>query len=1161
MISITYQSGCPNCGGPITGYRSYNGLPCEKCLPLSPNALPEQSRTKAIYDLLVEFGNLKGFWRINDIEESVDTINKFFVQITGHKPWGLQTYWLKRYIQEESFSMSAPTGLGKSTTIMVITAHLALQGKSVYYITPTKSLAEQTCDKLKSMKLDYACNAIDNSSVIVSTYQMLNRNFDKLENRKFDLVAVDDADAIIRSGKTAERVVKLLGIPNELFENAVKLVKLKRLLSFYKVMKPDDVDALQQKIDELVVTIAKNKVDISQLIIASATARPKGIKQEALKYLLGFEASTIQFYMRNIVDAFTKIDLESVISKIGRGGLILVSKDKGKTLLKQLRERVESLGYKADLAVSGKKFMDKFSRGETDMLIGTASYYGVAVRGLDEPYRLRYVVFYGVPKNRIKLIDAVKNPLNSIKIGRVLGFKTDQWENQVLSLSPQEMQIIKIANIRGEKLSGKLGEIQERSNNLAEQILDYVKDLNRRIVGDSFIIYKENGVFLAYPDMMTYIQGSGRSSRLFNGGLTKGLAITIIDDDELYKILRKRLEYLIDAFTPVQFEEVNLPPLLEEMEKTRIDGGKKFDIKTSLLIVESPTKAKTIAKMFGYPVKRMFSPTVMGYETIITDESTMTSRLVTVIATRGHLFDLTLDNIGEFGIEIEGEEIKPHYSPLNRCKSCGRILSTNQEKCPYCNVELIPHSTPIIDAIRKVSLEVDEVLIATDPDVEGEKIAYDVASMVIPYNKNVKRVKYHAVTKDEILTAIRNAGSISIPLVESEVIRRIEDRWIGFYLSSMLKAHFSSQNHGAGRVQTPVLGWITDYTKEYKSHLGWIAVLKVDDLRVEKFFRSKKEAEKYINEISEISISKINEKVEVFSAPSPFTTDQLLMEASVRYRFSPELVMSVLQNLFEIGVITYHRTDSTYVSPTGIGIAKTYLYQKGLGNFYSGRSWGHSGTHEAIRPTKSMDVEELKNEIRSNPYRYSIKFSEIHFKIYDLIFRRFLASQMTDALLSITKYEIDVGNERFVQELPTKMSGGFSALYQLKLYNVSEGKFRPEKVLRRGSTFKLPNYADVIHMMKNKNIGRPSTYSKTLQQLKRHGYVIESKKNKMLVATRRGMNVYTYLTEKFPDMISETRTAYLLKQMDLVAQGQLSPDVVVGELRSDIRRSISSISS
>lgn len=1142
MITSVYTNSCPNCGGPLESTRALEGLPCTKCINGSVDAfknLPIDEKIKAIYNILVNQGNLKGYWELYYSLELYEELSNYFNKISGYTPWSLQKFWLRRLGEGASFSMSAPTGLGKSTTIMVYSSYLK---DNVLYLVPTKSLQDQICYKMSKFA-ETSCGKIDDKKISIITINYLNRHFNEISYYRPKFIGVDDADAIVKSGKTTDKLVSIMGIPEDIYEDAIKLVRLKRLLFIQ-----EDREELESKIRQIESKIASFSGNVAQLVIASATMRPKGVKQKALKYITGFDVSTAQIYARNIIDSFSTKGIEDIVTELGSGGLILVSKEYGKNKMKEIKNSLEDNGISADLAISGRRFLEKFSSGKTEIIIGSASYYGVAVRGIDEPKKLRYVIFYGVPKSRIKASDAVLNPFTLLKIAKLLNYEID--ENKILNLNSAEIQAIKIAFLRSQKLSGKLGEIQQYLLPKIEDIRKIMASITSDIDGDTFVLKKiNNEVYMEFPDATTYLQGSGRSSRLLNGGLTLGLSVILVDDYKLLEMLKRRINYLMYNFNIIDFNSLNISEVKKEIERTRNETNSAIDISTALLVVESPTKAKTISRMFGTPARRNIGG-IPIYETVIVD--TNKAYILDVMATKGHITDLTLDNKGYYGVDIEDERISPYYSPLYRCVNCKRLISQTVDKCPYCGSTTLLSSLSTINALRKIAMEVDKVFIATDPDTEGEKIAYDVAVNVAPYNNNIKRIKYHEVTRNGILSALRNQGALDFNAVNSQVARRIEDRWIGFELSRILKLKFNSQNQGAGRVQTPVLGWIVDNTEKYKNSMGWIANIKLGNYVYRLFFKNKSDAK-----ITSLEVKKIGEKKDIISPYPPYTTDTLLIEAYNRFRLPAERVMKIAQELFESGLITYHRTDSIHVSSRGIEIAKEYLGKKGIGEF-SARSWGNEGAHEAIRPTNPMDIDDLKKEITENPNKYFIKFTWAHFALYELIFKRFIASQMNNAIGTYTKYEINVnGNNIQVVELLSNISGGFSIVLQLRTYSLPEGKIFPEYAIIKGSKEKLMNYAEVIKLMREKNIGRPSTYAKTIQTLIRHGYIVQSKKKGYLIATKKGIEAYKYLSVRFSNLVSVDTTADLLRKMDMISNGSIEAEVIIKDILGQVKSLVS----
>ncbi|WP_338601736.1 reverse gyrase [Sulfolobus tengchongensis] len=1163
MINVVYKNSCPNCGGDISASRLLNGLPCESCLPYLTKLDNEDhvSRVKVLYNILINDNKIKNYWNLYYNITTYESVFKYFKDKTGYEPWSLQKLWLRRLVNNQSFTMSAPTGLGKTTTLMVYSVFV---NHGVVYIVPTKSLMEQVCKRLEKLGANVSCGKVDDKKVSVITINYLNRNIDSIAYFKPTLVAIDDADAVIKSGKTTDRLVSLLGIPKEVYESAIQLIRLKNK---YYFSNDEYSEEIKDKIRELELKIAEFKDKISQLVIASATIRPKGIKQKALRLLTGFEPSSIQLYARNIVDTYiNSLDL-SIIKELGSGGLILVSKEYGKNKLKEIKDYVDSLGFNSKIAVSGRKFLDEFSQGKIDILIGSASYYGVAVRGIDEPKRLKYVIFYGVPKVKVNLFDALSNPFTLLRVAKLLNIDLSDLQNKILVLSPSEVQVLKFSIIKDELINNpKLERIREDLVSYISLIKDKLREVGKNIIiSDNFVITKQaSNYYITYPDIITYLQGSGRASRLFNGGLTLGLSIILVDDNYLFEILKRKMQKLYPTASFLSISDFNLLELKAKLDESRRDEGNRvhFNISTGLLIVESPTKAKTIAKLFSRPSVRVVNK-IPIYESIIVDGNQI--YVLDIVASKGHVTDLTLDDVGYHGVKIDNNgDIRPFYSLIKRCLDCNKSFSSSSERCPYCGSENVQSVETSIDLLRELALSVDNVFIASDPDTEGEKIAFDLASLLSPYNSNIYRVTYHEITKKAILEALRNPKKININLVMSQIVRRIEDRWIGFELSSLLKTKFNEYNHGAGRVQTPVLGWIADKTLKYKNNMGYVVYIDVAGYSIKKYFNSKDKMQEYINGLKEISIEKISEDKVLLSPVPPFTTDTLLIEANMKFKLPATVVMRIAQDLFEAGLITYHRTDSTRISSVGIEIAKEYLHKHGLASDFIPRSWESSdeGAHEAIRPTRTIDVNELTQEIEENPYRYPIRFSKLHFLIYDLIFRRFIASQMLHAIGTKTKYLIVINdNDKITVELLTNVEGGFSKVYPMKVYNLPLGKVQPKIRTSRGSSEQLLNYSDVISLMKSKGIGRPSTYAKTIENLVRHGYVISSKKKSYLIATKRGISVYQFLRSKFYDLVSEETTSRLMTKLDDIALNKLNASNVILEIYNEISTLVNSLKS
>jgi len=1152
MIEPVYINSCPNCGGPIEASRALAGVPCSKCIPHISldhiRSLNYEDRVKLIYNILIENGTLKLFSNIYYSLENARELYSYFTKIVGREPWSLQKLWLRRLIDGKSFSMTAPTGMGKTTTLIVYSSFM---GKDVLYIVPTRSLMEQVCKKFpKETSLE--CGEVRKDYINVVTFAYINKNFDKIKDYRPKLIIVDDADAVIKSGKITDKIVNLLGISMEDYINAIKLVKLKRN---YIVYKDNDIGKeLLKEIEEIESKLSKIRLS-GQLVVASATLRPKGVKQLALRYLTGFELSTAQIYARNVIDAYSDFNkFEDILSSLGSGGLVFFSKEYS-SKMKEIKEKIEGLGLRVEIAKSGKRFLDRLSRGEVDIILGSASYYGIAIRGIDEPRRIKYAIFYGVPKNRIKIDDAVTNPIQLIKIRSALSLEKDTLEYKVMRLTVPEIQLLKSSFKSSEiKLTPKLSEIKSIMEEYIAEVKERIRGIDK-LVSENIVIYRDGKeVYVVYPDIITYLQGSGRTSRLLYNGLTLGISIVLVDDIDIFNLFKKKLGKILENIKIYDINELELDSIKEKLERSRegelSDERRRFNVRTALMIVESPTKARTIAKLFGRASRRQIG-NLNVYETMVIDNNNIW--VLNIVASKGHLFDLTLRDLGIYGVEVKNDKVSPIYENIHKCRNCGRSYSITLDKCPHCNSERVVSSLGIVNAIRILASEVDEVYIATDPDIEGEKIAYDIAVIVSPFNPNIYRLKYNEVTKHGVVNGLRNLQKIDMNIVHSQIFRRIEDRWIGFSLSNYLKSEFNEANHGAGRVQTPVLRIIYERTKEYKEKMGWIVIIPIGNYVLRKYFREKEKAQKLVS--SYVIVNKLGENKDILLPPPPFTTDTLLEEAYRVLGFPGTMTMKIAQDLFEMGLITYHRTDSIRVSTQGISIARSYLEKKNLIDLFVGREWSKEGTHEAIRPTTTMDTEELKSNILD--FSYAARLTKSHLMLYDLIFKRFIASQMKLSEVIIGKFEVKLGDdEKEIIEVPIKAHGGFITIYPIKTYEIPLGEIKVDVKIKRGSQVTLHDYSSIIREMKQRSLGRPSTYVSTIKNLLRHGYVVESKRRSFLISTKKGEDVLKILESKFHDLISETRTVNMLKIMDMISVGKVKVEDAIYELINELNSNL-----
>ena len=837
----------------------------------------------------------------------------------------------------------------------------------------------------------------------------------------------------------------------------------------------------------------------------------------------------------------------------------------GKDVAKQLVRLLNEDGIRAGLAIAGTRVLDKFARGDYDVLVGVSSYYGTIVRGLDMPERVLYTVFVGAPSQAIEASKALLSPYRIVRVGIDLSLEgIDELARKLSKLSPGEQTVLRIALQRNEPLEGKLGEILEEILHYRRLALRRIRRLvaeKKTVVLGSILFRIEKGKLLAImPDAATYVQASGRASRMLGSHMTHGVSIIIDTQPEIIELLKARLKRFIDN---VGFEPLDENRLREEIEKAERSRkgiiGKRVNIETSLIIVESPTKAKTIASFFGKPVRRRLG-SIIVYETTFYNSVSGKIHVATIAASAGHIYDLSIDGEGVHGVELAAGKISPIYKPIKKCLSCGHQFSSSSDTCPKCGSTNVISKADIIEALRQLATETEVVYIATDPDIEGEKIAYDLYLLLKPYARSIKRIELHEITRHELMKALANPRNIDKRLAFAQIVRRIEDRWIGFGLSQHLWHVFGKNWLGAGRVQTPVLGWLVERYKEWKRNQGYNIYIKLGErARLKVFTKSAHEAREIAEVVTKkgLLVKDVKTSAVIINPPPPYTTETLLFDASRILGYPAQKTMRIAQELFEAGLITYHRTDSTHVSPTGQAVAKEYIGRVNPDD-YQPRSWGPQGHHEAIRPTKPIDAAELRKLIATGEIRVPITMRESHYRLYDLIFRRFIASQARSAELvqaTIIFLVPDIGEEMEAQYYIEARREGFHAYYPFpRIYGELRALGPGDKIVpklvavKRGSKITLYSHGEIVALMKARGIGRPSTYAKTIDTLERHGYVIESKFRKKLIPTKLGIEVYSYLSENYGELVSEERTRKLYEEIEKITRGEIEATTVIKEL-------------
>ncbi|HDJ96785.1 MAG TPA: reverse gyrase, partial [Candidatus Aenigmarchaeota archaeon] len=448
--------------------------------------------------------------------------------------------------------------------------------------------------------------------------------------------------------------------------------------------------------------------------------------------------------------------------------------------------------------------------------------------------------------------------------------------------------------------------------------------------------------------------------------------------------------------------------------------------------------------------------------------------------------------------------------------------------------------------------EVDEVFVATDPDVEGWKIAWDIYLLLSPYVDKIWRMEFHEVTRHAIEEGIKNRGKMDERVFEAQIVRRVEDRWIGFTLSKILWKKFKNCKLSAGRVQTPVLGWIIDREKEFKRSRTKFSSIRLENginFVVEGFYKP-----------SFVVVKDVKIKETEIDPKPPYTTDEMIKDASQYLGFSANYTMKLAQDLFETSIITYHRTDSTHVSNVGIRVAKNYIEEEIGRDYFKPRNWKAVGAHECIRPIRSIDATRLVKLLKDGVITTVKPLSKHHIQLYDLIFRRFIASQMKAAKIVMESVKIKVFDKVFdIEGYIELKSDGWTKLLPLSIKRLPKMRVGQKLRVETVKQWIAPKVAlftegDVVALMKKKEIGRPSTYAKIVTTLIERGYVTKTKVKKKLIATILGIKVYKFLSTNFSNLVSEERTRELEKRMDMVETGEVDYQEILKEIFNEVRK-------
>ncbi len=1143
------DKGCPNCRGIISDERLYKGLPCEGCL--SEDSFKNPSIKEVCY-LLDSKKTLKDLKVYCEVEKKVKLFKEIFYQVLKSSPSSLQIGWAKRFFLGESFAIVAPTGTGKSTFGLISSI---LTYKKALIIVPTKMLVKQVEERLydylekikdpvfrKKKVLSYTGSKKEKEllkkgefNIFICTSAFIHRNFSLLKNLDFSFIFVDDVDSFLKSSKNVDNLFLLLGFSKKEIELALK-------------RKKDEQDY-----EKLLKIKEKHKNKLKQLVVSSATLKPRTNRVLLFQSLLGFEITRFVSTLRKVIDSYIPLDLknfekegifyqlleetEKLIKQLKEGGLLFIEESFGREYVEIATQYLRNKGHRVISYLEAKEdeLLKALKNKEVDVAIGLCHISNPLVRGVDLPEILRYAIFLGVPKHVF--------PLSKDKERFSLSISPQFLHNILLSLMPlfeDEERITALSYISYLKRYLTLKEEQvSQYEGLYKKVLSIKEFLENKLNDSEFIakLEKSEEVFLERDEeggynvivgnASTYLQASGRVSRLTTKGLLPGLSIILVDNFKALNSLKKRLRFYLGE--EAELKEITFEEALKLDENIRKERQKlikeKIDFKNYLIIVESPHKAKTIAGFFG-------KPSVRRIKNVWVYEIPMENTLLSVCASLGHVFNLSRKK-GIFGVLKSNGNFYPVFGTIKIDKETGEQYVDEE---PRNNKEIFDKGE-IIDVLRMLSFCADKTFVASDPDAEGEKIAYDLYINLKPFQPNIKRLEFHEVTERALRKALELPQDINIYRVKAQLARRVADRWVGFSLSQELWKVFKKHYLSAGRVQTPVLGWIIERAEQAKQYKYRITF----ELNGNKFsieLEDKKLAKKVLEEFPKLKIKEIKRFKDEISPPPPYTTDAILEDAFHFFRFSSAYTMQLLQELFEFGLITYHRTDSTRISEVGrYQVAKPYITQVLGEDFFYPREWYSEGAHEGIRPTRPWDLAEIKLRVAHG--LISFKKSKDSFKLYDIIFRRFMASQSrkTKVLKGIFKFKLPSYSweETVILEI---LEPGYEYFWTKPQIFKPSKELYPENIqFTKVPKVFLYNQGSLIQEMKKRGLGRPSTYAEIISTLLQRYYVYELK-NGGLVPTPLGKQVYNYLKTNYKEYVSEEFTRELERFMDEVEEGK-----------------------
>ncbi len=555
-----------------------------------------------------------------------------------------------------------------------------------------------------------------------------------------------------------------------------------------------------------------------------------------------------------------------------------------------------------------------------------------------------------------------------------------------------------------------------------------------------------------------------------------------------------------------------------------------------LVIVESPAKVKTIKKFLG-------------------------SNYV-VTASNGHVRDLPKSQLG---VDVE-HDYEPKYITI---RGKGDILA----------------------GLRKEVKKADKVYLATDPDREGEAISWHLSKALKLENKKTYRISFNEITKNAVKASLKNAREIDMDLVDAQQARRVLDRVVGYRISPLLWTKVK-RGLSAGRVQSVALRIIADREEEINAFIPEEYWTLDVDLKVEgekkpltaKFYgtdkkmtiRSKEELDAILSEIEseEYTIDDIRKGERMKKAPIPFTTSTLQQEASKALNFATAKTMRIAQQLYEgidikgngtVGLITYLRTDSTRVSEEADQNVREYIGAN-FGKEYVAVSEAKSGggnkniqdAHEAIRPT----------DVSRTPVAVKESLSRDQFRLYQLVWKRFVASRMQPARYETTSIRIAAGQYRFTVAASKIVFEGFRTVYTEAEEEKEKGNVLVKGLDQDTKLTKLDfetkqhftqppahyTEASLVKILEELGIGRPSTYAPTISTIIARRYV--AKENKNLYLTEIGEVVDHIMTESFPSIVDVNFTANMESLLDGVAEGKVKWKTIIENFYPDLEEAV-----